>query len=214
MFNFSREELHCLRRLDRPWKIQDFLVNLPMSWSDEFLSPRRVLIARRASCMDGALFAAAVLWVNGERPLLLDLRANDRDDDHVVALFRRHGRWGAISKTNHAVLRYRDPIYRNIRELACSYFHEYFLDDGEKTLREYSRPFALARYGHRWVTATEDLRWLADALDASRHISIVDRRARAVLRASDPIEINAGKLACERPPRSAAIRTVPRRAGG
>ncbi|MDO8598859.1 MAG: hypothetical protein Q7S02_02015, partial [bacterium] len=160
MFGFSRDEVRVFKGLHRPWKIQDFVEELPMNWTDAYLSPRRVLEERRASCMDGALLAAAALWINGERPLLLDLRTVQRDDDHVVALFQWRGRWGAISKTNHAVLRYRDPIYRTVRELACSYFHEYFLDDGAKTLREYSRPFSLARFGHDWMTTSKDLRWL------------------------------------------------------
>lgn len=194
MFGFTKTELHELRPLDRPWKIQDFIEELPMNWGSAYLSPRRVLAERRASCMDGALLAAAALWIHGERPLLLDLRTVQRDDDHVVALFQWHGRWGAISKTNHAVLRYRDPLYRTVRELACSYFHEYFLDDGMKTLREYSRPFSLARFGHEWMTTEKDLRWLADALDSSPHVSIVDRRGIATLRSPDPIEIRAGKL--------------------
>jgi hypothetical protein len=132
--------------------------------------------------------------MHGERPLILDLQSVPTDDDHVVALFRQRGRWGAISKTNHAVLRYREPIYRTTRELAASYFHEYFLDDGRKTLRSYSRPFDCARQRDgAWVAAEDDLRDLADALDTSPHIPLLDRRMIAGLRRADAIEIRAGK---------------------
>ena len=105
------------------------------------MSPRRVLATRTAHCFEGALLAATVLWMQGEIPLLLDLATNAQDIDHVVALYKCNGYWGAISKTNHAVLRFRDPVYKTIRELALSYFHEYYLEaTGEKTLISYSLP--------------------------------------------------------------------------
>jgi hypothetical protein len=96
--------------------------------------------------MEGALLAAAILEFHGHKPLLLDLRSTNDDLDHVVALFKQFGCWGAISKTNHVVLRYREPVYKTLRELAMSYFHEYFLDNGKKTLREYSVPFDLKSF--------------------------------------------------------------------
>ena len=105
-----------------------------------------VLRAGKAHCMEGALLAAAILEFHGHKPLLLDLRSTSEDLDHVVALFKQNGYWGAISKTNHVVLRYREPIYGSVRELAMSYFHEYFLDNGKKTLREYSVPVDLGKF--------------------------------------------------------------------
>jgi len=190
---FARDEKRILRGLRTPVAIQDFLDTIPMSFEEVHRSPRRVLRDRLAHCFDGALFAAAALWAHGERPLLLDLQSAEGDDDHVVALFRRHGRWGAISKTNHAVLRYREPMYTTVRELAASYFHEYFLDDGKKTLRRYSRPFDCARWKEDWVTTEDDLCDLAEALDASPHFSLLDRRMIAGLRSADAIEITAGQ---------------------
>ena len=119
---------------------------------DTVLSVREVLRQRRAHCIEGAMVAAAALWVHGEPPLLLDLEAV-RDYDHVVTVFRRHGRWGAISKTNHVPLRYRDPVYRSLRELAMSYFHEYANRRGQKTLRTYSRVLDLRTIPAAvWVT--------------------------------------------------------------
>src|ERR1043166_4610055 len=123
----SAAEFRVLQRLRTPEKIQDFLNALPANFEphgDTCLSVREVLKRRRAHCIEGAFLAACALWINGEPPLLLDLKAT-RDYDHVVALFRRGGCWGAISKTNHLPLRYRDPVYRTLRELAMSYFHEY-----------------------------------------------------------------------------------------
>jgi len=148
---------------------------------------------KSAQCLEGALFASAVLWYHGHRPLLLDLRSEKGDDDHVVALFQKNGYWGAISKTNHAVLRYRDPIYRSVRELAMSYVHEYFLNtNGKKTLRDYSRPFSLARYGTLWVTSKENLWEIAEDLDDSQHLPLIPKGV--VLRPADMVERQAGSI--------------------
>ena len=196
---FDENELKILRRLSTPRKIQDFLEKIPINFEkdkkDTCISPRRVLRENKAHCIEGALFAAAALWLNGQRPFLLDLQTVDHDFDHVVALFRRRGLWGAISKTNHAVLRYREPIFRTPRELALSYFHEYFLDNGEKTLRNYSRPFNLLRFAKSgWAVSEKNLWYIAEALDESPHYPILSKAAVAELRPADPLEIKAGKL--------------------
>ncbi|MFH1099156.1 MAG: hypothetical protein V1723_04560 [Candidatus Uhrbacteria bacterium] len=187
-------ERRIFRRLSTPARIQNFLEELTINFADTNRSPRCVLREKRAHCFEGALFAAAALWYHGERPLILDLRSTRDDDDHVVALFRRRGCWGAISKTNHAVLRYREPIYRTIHELVLSYFHEYFLDDGRKTLRSYSRPFDLLKRGDTWVTTEQNLRPLADALDDSPHFDLFSRRIISGFRRADAIEIRVGKI--------------------
>jgi hypothetical protein len=190
-------ERRQFRGLDRPDRIQDFLETLPLNFErdgDSCKSPRRVLETRSAHCIEGALLAAAALWFHGQRPLLLDLKATARDIDHVVAPFRARGRWGAISKTNHAVLRYRDPVYRSVRELAMSYFHEYTIENGLKTLTSYSAIFDLARLGPDWIVSGEDLWDLSYALDRSRHYSILGRRPRRTLRRADAIERRAGAL--------------------
>ena len=152
--------------------------------------------------MEGALLAAAIFWYHGERPLLLDLKTTDDDNDHVVALFKEDNRWGAISKTNHAVLRYRDPVYQDVRELAMSYFNEYFLDSGVKTLRSYSVPFDLSKFGDEWLITKKNLWNITDALDSSKHISIVPKGGAKHLRRADPIEIKAGKLVVQKKPRA------------
>jgi hypothetical protein len=124
----------------------------------------------------------------------LDLKTTDADVDHVVALFKDGDRWGALSKTNHAVLRYRDPIYANVRELVMSYFNEYFLDTGVKTLRSYSAPFSLSRYGTKWLIADNDLYDIVVGLDHSRHIPLLGAAAARKLRLAEPVEIKAGKI--------------------
>src|SRR6185369_11408520 len=149
--NFTKAELAVFKRLNSPKKVQDFLDKLPINFEehgDTCYSPRQLLKQKKSHCSEGAIFAATAFWYHGGKPMLMDLKAPGDDFDHVVALFKVHGYWGAVSKTNHAVLRYREPIYKTLRELALSYFHEYFLHDGTKTLREYSRLFDLNYFNY------------------------------------------------------------------
>ncbi len=198
MLGFTHEECAVLRRLNTPRKIQDFLEEIPINFEEKgetCLSPRRVLRERRAHCMEGAMLAAAALRFHGHPPLVLDLTAADRDFDHVAAVFREGGNWGAITKTNHAVLRYREPVYRSVRELAMSFFHEYFDDDGRKNLRSFSLPVDLSRFDTQgWVTAEEDVWYIPEYLTKVRHFEILTRTQIARLRRADPIERDAGKL--------------------
>ena len=142
------------------------------------------------------MLAAAILEFYGHKPLLVDLRSvKPADDDHVVAVFKQFGCFGAISKTNHAVLRYREPIYKSIRELALSYFHEYFLKNGQKTLREYSEVFDLSRFDYLdWRTSAENLFEIPHALDKIKHYKILNPAQIKNLRRADRIEIKAGEL--------------------
>lgn len=198
MFGFNKDEMRVLRKLNTPVKIQDYLESIPINFEKQgitLMSPRRVLREKKAHCIEGALLAAAALWVNGQKPLLMDLRSVDHDFDHVVALFKIGNHWGAISKTNHAVLRYREPIYKSPRELAISYFHEYFLDDGAKTMRDFSKPFDLRKYRKQnWTTREENLWFIEKALDKAPHEKILSRAMVKHLRPADKIEIAAGKL--------------------
>lgn len=195
---FDANERAVLRRLNTPVRIQDFLETLPYSFDhgrDMLRSPRRVLRERTAHCIEGALLAAAALYTNGIQPMLLDVRSTPDDLDHVVTLYRAYGCWGAISKTNHAVLRFREPVYRTVRELAMSYFHEYFLHSGQKTMIDYSDPFdVVRRCGTSWLTDEKDIWHVAEKLDESRHRSALTAAQRRRLRRADPVEIAAGKL--------------------
>lgn len=166
---WTRAELALLRPLRTPGRIQSFVDSLAYRAEDAPACPRRVLAERRAHCYDGALFAAAALRRIGHRPLLVDLQAV-RDDDHVLAAFRERGRWGAVAKSNFAGLRFREPIFRTVRELAASYFEDYFNLRGEKTLRNYSSPFDLSRLDALdWTFREDHLAAIADRLDRSRH---------------------------------------------
>lgn len=199
----TRAEFRTLERLDTPEKIQAFLNSVPANFEpdgDTVLSVREVLRQRRAHCIEAALVAACALWIHGEPPLLLDLEAV-HDYDHVVALFRRGGRWGAISKTNHISLRYRDPVYGSARELAMSYFHEYANRRGQKTLRRYSRVFDLRKVDPKlWVTNGEDCWEVAEMLDEIRHYPLLPSRHERYLRTRDRLERRAQKLREHHPP--------------
>ncbi len=191
-------EHRTFARLNTPQKIQDYLDALPVNFElggHGTLSPRRVLKARTAHCSEAAILACAAFAYHGQPALLMDMQAAPTDQDHVIAPFKQRGLWGAISKTNHAILRWRDPIYRSLRELAMSYAHEYCLPSGKKSLLAYSKPFSLARYApKRWVIATEDLDWILEALDASPHLPLAPKWAMAMRRRSPRVELRAQEV--------------------
>jgi hypothetical protein len=183
-WRWTAAEKRVLDRLDSPRAIQDFLDKIPYNAEPVCRSPREALRVRRAHCMEGALFAAAALSHHGRPPLLVDLRAHN-DDDHVIALFREGGLWGAVAKSNTTALRMRDPVYRTVRELAMSYFPYYFNLDGFSALRAYSVPCDLTRFDDRgWRFTTDDLEFLGEVLDRLRHTRLVDEEtARRLPRA-------------------------------
>ena len=187
-FGLTRRETRFLRGLKPAWRIQRFLDGLDYDWKGAGCrSPRRVLLERTVQCMDGALFAAAALRVQGHPPLLLDLEAV-YDDDHVLAVFQENGCWGAIARSNYSGLRFREAIHPTIRSLVLSYFECYFNLRRQKTLRRYSRPVNLARFDRvQWMTSPDDLWEIPNFLAGIRHdrllplkierrLSPVDRR--------------------------------------
>lgn len=200
----AKAEFAILRRLDTPEKIQGFIDAIPQNFESggqTCLSVREALIQHRALCIEGAMIAAAALWVHGEPPLLMDLKAT-RDYDHIVTLFRRNGCWGAISKTNHPLLRWRDPVYRSLRELAMSYLHEYANKRNRKTLRSYAGPFDLRRFDPAlWVTSEKNCWEIGATLDDMRHRPLLTKRQARNLRLRDAVERKAGALSEHRPPR-------------
>jgi hypothetical protein len=154
-----------------------------------------VLKNKKAHCIEGALLAAAALWVHGEAPVIMDMHAPSPDWDHVITLYKRNGYWGAISKTNHPTIRFRDPVYKTPRELALSYFHEWFMNtNGKKTLESYSKPFNLKSLGSDWITREEDWWEIDEVLDALPHYRIVPKGNRRFIRNADPMELAAGRL--------------------
>src|SRR6266571_2030532 len=183
MHNLSKDELRLLGKLSTPEEIQKYLDDLPYNkekHGETCLSPRLVIRYNKAHRFEGALFAAAALRVNGRPPLILDLAAV-RDDDHVIAVYRTSGFWGAIGKSNYSGLRFRSPVYRTLRELALSFFEHYYNLKGEKTLRAVSRPVNLRRFDRiDWMIAETDLWPIPDYLVQISHTrlltSAVERR--------------------------------------
>ena len=194
----TRAELAILRPLRTPGRIQRF-VDEEIAYNKEpdgytCRSPRRVLRDRVAHCMEGALIAAAALRVQGHPPLLVDLEAVN-DDDHVLAVYRLNGAWGAIAKSNYAGLRSREPVYRSLRELVMSYFEHYYNPKAQKTLRGYSRPVNLRRFDALgWMTAEEDVWFVPEYLCEIRHYDILTRPMERSLARMDPRLYQAGML--------------------
>jgi hypothetical protein len=196
---FVAHERAILARLSTPERIQAFVDTLPANHEaggETVLSVREVLRQRRAHCIEGAFVAACALWFNGRPPLVMHLDCDPADWPHVVALFRRGDTWGAISKSNHIGLRYRDPVYRSLRELAMSYFHEYCDRRGRRTLVSHSAAFDLRRLDPAlWVTSEAPCWEAHDRLAALRHYPLVTARQRAALSRLDPFERKIARIA-------------------
>jgi len=196
--SFDAAERAVFRRLSTPAKIQQFL-DRELAYNKEgggatCRSPRRALRDSTAQCMEGALFAAAALRMLGYPPLLLDLEA-ERDDDHVLAVYRLRGHWGAVAKSNYSGLRYREPVYRTLRELALSYFEHYYNLRKERTLRRYSRPVHLKRFDRiHWMTAEQDLWAIPEHLCNIPHRPVVPPRLVSTFSRVDDRLFAAGLL--------------------
>ncbi len=193
-FNLLPSELRKLRSLSTPSKIQRFLDAIPYHVAETAWSPRRVLRERTAHCLEGAIFAAAALRVNGYPPLLLDLEAV-RDSDHVIAVYQRESCWGAVAASNFSGLRYREPVYRSLRELAMSYFDDYFNLMGERTLRRFSRPVNLQRFDRlNWMTTDEEVWFIPEHLVDILHTELLTKASQKQLVRVSARRLAAGKL--------------------
>lgn len=207
-----------LCRLDTPRKVQDFL-DYGLAYNDfkpnTCYSPLETLRRGRAHCIEGAMLAAAAFLFHGRRPLLLDLRANPRDDDHVIAPFTERGRWGAVAMSHFCGLRYREPVYASYAELARSYFEFYYNSSGEKTLREFSVPLDARGLPEEWLYSGKNVFFVSRLLDAARHFRIVPARDEGSLRRADSLLFEAemmggsrAPLTRRRPRRYAALRDI------
>lgn len=199
MFPKSSQEYKLLSRLKTPQKIQDFLDTLPMNHEEHgetCMSPQRVLRERKAHCIEGALLAGACLLMQGQKPVIVNLKVEMIDYDHIITIFKQNNHFGAISKTNHCVLRYRDPVYRSVRELVMSYFHEYYLTkNGRKTLLGYTKPINLLRFGTRWMTAEDDLWDIAEKIYDMPISNVVPEKNKQAIRTADPFERSVARIA-------------------
>ncbi len=192
------EERALLATFTTPASIQAFLDSIPYGTEPIYRCPLRVLRERKGHCFDGALFAAAMLRRLGWPPLILDMLPNERDDDHMLAVYKLDGHWGALAKSNFAGLRFREPVYRSLRELLMSYFDVFFNVDGEKTLRGYTTPLNLAAFdGRRWMSSDEPLEDIAQRLDDVRRYSVVTPRMVERLTPVDLRSYRAGMLGAD-----------------
>jgi hypothetical protein len=175
--HLTKSERRILRPLTTPEKIQTFLDELAYSTEGTYRCPLRVLRERVAHCYDGALFAAAMLRRLEHPPLILEMLPNHRDDDHLLALFKQDGHWGAVGKSNFVGLRFREPVYRTLRELIMSYFEQFYNLEREKTLRGYTLPLNLEPFDrHGWMVRDEPLDWIAEKLDRMRRVRLLTPR--------------------------------------
>ena len=191
----TKAERKLLARLNSPNKIQLFLDDLAYSSEVVYRCPLRVLRQRTCQCFDGALFGAAMLKRLGHPALILNLLPNDRDDDHVLALFKHRGHWGAVAKSNFVGLRFREPVYRTLRELVLSYFEQYYNVAGEKTLRGYTLPLNLKTFDRfHWMTRDEPMEEIAQRLDEIRRVFFLTRPMLTQLSFVDERSRQAGLL--------------------
>jgi hypothetical protein len=194
MTNFTPAELRKLRILKTPYGIQRFLDDMPYHLANTAWSPRRVLQENTAHCFEAATLAAAALRANGYPPLVFDLEA-EHDTDHVLAIYRINGHWGALAKSNFTGCRYREPVYRTLRELALSYFDVYFNLRRERSLRTFSRPVNLARFDARdWMTTDRHLWFIAEYLFTIRHYQLLRPGMAKRLHPLDDRSFRAGLL--------------------
>jgi hypothetical protein len=187
-----------LAGLISPRAIQDFLDACAYSSDPFYRCPLRVLRERRAHCFDGALFAAAALRRLGHPPRLLDLLSDGRDDEHLLALFRTDGRWGAIAMSNFSGLRYREPVYASVRELAMSYFEPYYNLARERTLVGYTGPLSLAPFDRlHWTVSDEHLERIAERTERVRRIELITPAMHERLTPVDERSYRAGLLGAD-----------------
>ena len=189
----SKSERQFFETLTTPAKIQAFLDSIPYSTELLYRCPLRVLRERVAHCFDGALFAAAALRRLDYPPIILEMVPNGRDDDHLLALYKRNGHWGAVAKSNFVGLRFREPVYRSLRELVMSYFEQFYNVEREKTLRSYSLPLNLKGFDKwNWMTSDESLEHIAQRLDRVRKIAILTQPMISNLSLVDERSYRAG----------------------
>ena len=194
METWTKAELHLFGKLSSPIKIQRYLNRMAYDPDYGARSPRWIIKERKAHCFEGAIFAAAALRQLGHRPRLVDIRSWN-DDDHVIAVFKERGLWGALAKSYFTVIRFREPVYRSLRELVMSYFDVYFNALGDKTMRSYSRPLDLSQFDVRhWTTTDEDLEYIGDKLNIIKHIPVMTRGMIRRLNRADKDLVKGGLL--------------------
>ncbi|HWR91422.1 MAG TPA: hypothetical protein VN300_03315 [Desulfobacterales bacterium] len=191
----SAADRSTLKGLVSPAAVQGFLDSIPYSTADFYRCPLRVLQERTAHCFDGAVFAAAALRRIGYPPLILDMLSNGRDDEHLLAIFKVHGHWGAVAKSNFVGLRYREPVYRTLRELVMSYFEQYYNLEREKTLRGYTGPLNLKRFDRLdWTISDSAMDLIAQRTEEIRRVTLIDAAMESRLSPVDERSYQSGLI--------------------
>lgn len=192
--DWNEEEIRFLKQFRDPYSIQEFLDKINYNPDYGCRSPRWVIKKKSAHCFEGALFAAAALDFIGYKPLIVDMKAYN-DDDHVIAVFKEDGCWGAVAKSNFTSLRYREPVYKSLREMIMSYFDFFFNVKGEKSLRSYSRPLDLNAFkSRRWTTTDEDLEYIGDKIESLHHYTVVNEKMSGRLKLASESMLKAGLM--------------------
>jgi hypothetical protein len=187
---FSSKEKAFFKKFKSPMEIQKFLNQTKYNPDYITCSPKKIIYSNKANCFEGALFGAAALKMLGHKPIIVDLIA-ENDDDHVIALYKQNNCYGAIAKSNTTTLRFREPVYRSLRELVMSYFDFYFNTFGEKSLRSYSVPVNLSRFDkYSWMTTDEDLDFIGNYLFTIKHYTILTKKMIKALSIADKEIVN------------------------
>ncbi|MBN1980204.1 MAG: hypothetical protein JW795_01650 [Chitinivibrionales bacterium] len=193
IFGLSRWQVSFFKKLKAPIDIQRYLDDLAYSADPIYRCPVQVIADQKAHCFDGAIFAAAAMRIQNQPSLILELVPNSRDDDHMITLYKRGRFWGAIGKSNFVGLRFREPIYRSFRELALSYFEDFYNSAGEKTLRGYTLPLDMKRFDDRaWMINAESLEMIANSFDRLRRYSLITQEMARSLQEKDDRSYRAG----------------------
>ncbi|MBS3119989.1 hypothetical protein J4475_04155 [Candidatus Woesearchaeota archaeon] len=194
-YQLTAKEISIIRKLDSYSKIQDFIdYKLTYHHEDTCRSFRRVVRDSKANCSEGVFFAAFVSFCHGAKPLIVDLRAT-KDDDHLLHVFRQDGKWGAIAQSNYTGLKWREPVFGSVRELVLSYVDFYFDLRGRKSLRYYTKPINLNRYGKAWAISEKDLFFITDKINSYRANRLLTRGQILNLRNTNKDLKKAGELA-------------------
>ncbi len=198
MLELSKEEIKFFKKLNTANKIQDYLDSTPFNFEkrkETCHSPISVIKNKKAHCLEGGLLAATALLINGREPIIVSLKVKKGDFDHIITLYKENGYYGCISKTNHNVLRFRDPVYKSVRELVMSYFHEYFfVTNGEKTLLGYTKPINLKKFGTKWITSQECLFDIAEKIYDTPIISVIPKENKKYIRKASLIERKSANI--------------------
>ncbi|KAF0152321.1 MAG: hypothetical protein FD143_1243 [Ignavibacteria bacterium] len=184
---FTQEEISFFKSFKKPHDIQLYLNTV--AYNPEYItrSPKMILHYKQANCFEGALFAAAALRFLGYKPLIVDMMAVN-DDDHVITVFKKNNRWGAVAKSNTTLLRFREPVYKTLRELVMSYFEFYFNTLGDKSLRSFSNPVNLEKFDkHNWMATENDLDFIGDYLFEIKHKEIYPSSSRSINKADKEV---------------------------